>query len=447
MLRALLTALLVLSACSSGAQTAPSASVPPSAESPVPAPRSPQNVVLFIADGFGPTSATLGAAASRAMGREFVLDTGLIGSVETSATDSRVTDSAAGATAYACGLKTYNGAIGMDAARTPCRTVLEEAEARGMATGLVATSRLTHATPASFASHVESRAEEAEIAAQMVVSGVDVMFGGGRSFFTGRTDGRDLARELTEAGATVALDGAAFDDLASTPAVALLADSHLAYEVDRDATDEPSLAEMTSRALDLLAEAGGGDGFFLMIEASRIDHAAHGNDPVGHLGDILAYDEALAAALAWAEAQGSTLIVATADHETGGMALGRDGIYAWDPQPLLDATMSLEAMGRAIQGGADPVETIRAGVAMDLDEGVAEAIRGAVASGDLSTLQPLVVDLLSKPAGIGWTTGGHTAVDVGLYAWGPGADAFRGQMGNDEVGRRLFAALGLTPSE
>ena len=406
----------------------------------------PQNVVLFIADGFGPTSATMGASAAEALGRDWMLGTGLIGASETSPSEGRVTDSAAGATAYSCGIKTYNGAIGVGPDKAPCRTLLEAAEAKGLSTGLVATSRITHATPASFAAHVEQRSQEAEIASQMITSGVDVMFGGGLGFFTGREDGRDLLAELRASGATVATDGAGFDALSSTPAVAIMAPSHLAYEVDRDETDQPSLAEMTTRAMDLLGEAAGARGFFLMVEASRIDHAGHGNDPVGHLHDILAYDEALAAALDWASENGNTLIVATADHETGGMSLGRDGIYAWDPQPLLDANASMERIAEQIAGGADPVAAVRDGLGFDsLEDGVAEAIRGAASSGDRAALSTLVRDLASEPAGIGWTTGGHTAVDVGLYAWGPGMERFRGRLTNDEVGRRLFAALGLTP--
>ena len=411
-------------------------------------PERPRNVVLFIADGFGPASATLGSAAAEARGDTWALGDGLGGSVETSATDNRVTDSAASATAYSCGLKTYNGAIAMTADKEPCPTVLERAEARGMATGLVATSRITHATPASFAAHVEQRGQEAEIAAQLVGAGVDVMLGGGMRFFQGREDGRDLVAELRASGVTVATDRAGFDALRAAPAAAILAESHLDYEVDRDASQQPSLAEMTAKALDLLSAAAPVAGFFVMIEASRIDHAAHGNDPVGHLGDILAYNEAVRVAREWAARDGETLVVATADHETGGMTLGRGGAYFWDPAPLLRATSSIEALGprlnRSMETDGDPVELIReaAGVA-ELEEGMDEAIRGMMASGDETALREMVVGLLSEPAGIGWTTSGHTAVDVGLYAWGPGAERFTGRMVNADVGRALFAALGL----
>ena len=448
---AALAAALLLAACSAQpATTLPAPEASGATPAAAVADDGPKNLVLFIADGFGPASATLGSAAAAARGEAWALGDGLGGSVETSATDNRVTDSAASATAYACGLKTYNGAIGMTTDREPCATVLEAAEARGMATGLVATSRITHATPASFAAHVEQRSQEAEIAAQLAASDVDVMLGGGMRFFQGRDDGRDLLAELAARGVTVATDRAGFDALDSAPAAALLASSHLAYEVDRDDAEQPSLAEMTAKALDLLSAAAPEAGFFLMVEASRIDHAAHGNDPVGHLGDILAYNEAVAVARAWAERDGETLVVATADHETGGMTLGRDGVYFWDPAPLLQATSSIEALGprlgAAIADGGDPVAVIREAAGVEeLEEGMDAAIRGMAASGDETALRELVVGLYSEPAGIGWTTGGHTAVDVGLYAWGPGADAFRGHMPNDELGRRLFRALGMEP--
>jgi alkaline phosphatase len=399
---------------------------------------SPRNVVLMIADGFGPASATLGAAAK---GAPLALDGVLVGSVETSATDSRVTDSAAGATAYSCGLKTYNGAIAVDADGRPCQTVLEAAEAAGLATGLVATSRITHATPAAFASHVVSRAQEAEIARQLAASGVEVLFGGGTQFVTD-----SLTAAMAADGWAVALDRAGYDRLDRVPAAAVLAPSHLAYEIDRDTTDQPSLAEMATKALDLLSASADGreNGFFLMVEGSRIDHAGHANDPAAHLGDILAYDAAVAAVLEWAARDGNTLVVSTADHETGGMTLGRDGIYAWDPAPLLAATASFEAMTAALQAGGDPAAVVREGLALDaLPDGAEEAIRGAIASGDPYALGPVVRDLISEPAGIGWTTGGHTAVDVGLYAAGPGAERFAGRHTNDAVGRLLFEALGL----
>lgn len=425
------------------AQPPASPELPPTAGSQPPPPAErPQNVILFIADGFGPASATLGRGVK---GAPLSFDPYLVGSVETSATDNRVTDSAASATAYACGIKTYNGAIAMRPDETPCRTVLEAAEARGMVSGLVATSRITHATPASFATHVPQRSQEAEIASQYVTSGVDLLIGGGRPFFTAREDGRNLADELASAGYAVALDGDGFASIDGLPAVALLADGHLAYEIDRDETDQPSLAEMTRKAIELLDASSDGQGFFLMVEGSRIDHAAHGNDLIGHAHDILAFDAAVAEGIDFARRDGSTLIVSTADHETGGMTLGRDGEYGWDPAPVLRATASFEAMGQRVEAGEDPVVVLReaTGVA-SLDADSETAMRAAVESRNIAAIRELYDRLVSQPAGIGWTTTGHTAVDVGLYAFGPGAARFGRAMPNDAVGRALFDALGLS---
>ncbi len=416
------------------------------------APERPKNLILMIADGFGPSYATL---AREATGEPLALDAVLVGSVGTAATDTRVTDSAAGATAYACGLKTYNGAIAVDPERRPCRTLLEEAEARGMATGLVATSRITHATPASFAAHVPQRAMEAEIAAQLAASGVEVLLGGGRPFFLpeaaggNREDGRDLTGEMEAAGFTVAADRAGFDALAAAPAAALLADSHLDYELDRDPATQPSLAEMTAKALSLLVASEGGqeEGFFLMVEGSRIDHAGHGNDPAGVLHDVLAYDDAVQVALDFAEADGHTLVVSVADHETGGMTLGRAGIYAWNADYLNGITATFEGAGRRIATGGDPADVLRdAGIADSLTAEEVAAIAAAVATPDPYDGGAVLAALVAPRSGIGWTGSGHTGVDVGLYAAGPGAERLRGHLPNDEVGRRLFALMGFEPA-
>ncbi len=408
----------------------------------------PRNVVFLIADGFGPASETLARAAN---GGPLALDGIRTGSVSTEATDSRVTDSAAGATAYACGIKTYNGAIAVGPEGAPCVTVLEAARDAGYATGLVATSRITHATPAAYAAHVPSRADEAGIAVQMAAGRVDVLFGGGGRFFVpeaqggSRSDGRDVRRDLLAQGVVVTTTRAGFDGLRSAPAVALLAPDHMAYEIDRDETDEPSLAEIATKALDLLAAtpAARTRGFFLMIEGSRIDHAGHANDAATHARDILAYDAAVAAVLAWARRDGATLVVSTADHETGGLTLGRDNVYAWDPAPLLAATMSLERfdqrLAEAATGSGSPaLALVREALGSD-SLSADEAARLAAPDDWMASLR----ETLDRRAGVAWTTGGHTAVDVGLFAFGPGSEAFRGSMPNDAVGRATFRALGL----
>jgi alkaline phosphatase len=421
----------------------------------------PRNVIYFVTDGFGPASATFardyghGLAAPRTL----AFDTALVGTIQTWATDSRVTDSAAGGTALAAGVKTYNGAIAVDTTGRPVATVLEGAKARGMATGVVVTSRITHATPACFTAHVGSRIQENEIALQQVRLAPDVFIGGGRRQFVPResggfrTDGKHLLDTLRARGFTVATDRAGYDAARRAPFAALLADDHLAYELDRDPAREPSLAEMTTKAIDLLR--GDTDGFFLMVEASRIDHAGHGNDAAAHLHDILAFEAAWRAAVDFARRDGNTLVVSTSDHETGGLSLGRNlagrGVYAWRPEVVGRVRAShdvliprLQAAYRQDTTGASAVALARETLGVD---SLAAAERTALVA---SLRQPfgtvtsaVLAEIVSTRAVIGWTTGGHTAVDVNVYAFGPGAARFRGSYANDRMGRLVADLLGL----
>ncbi|NBC19184.1 MAG: alkaline phosphatase, partial [Bacteroidetes bacterium] len=305
--------LWIFSAPDLTAQTAESTVAEATAESP-------RNIILFIADGCGPASYTMARDYRRYKGLDAPgLDQYQTGSIRTFASNSRVTDSAAGATAFSAGVKTYNGAIAVDTLKRPVATILEAAEQRGKSTGLVATSRITHATPATFSAHVADRGEEAIIAEQQLGQGIEVLLGGGRGWFRGRADdgwrddGRNLMDEAASQGYTVVQTKAAFDDVMAPPLLGLFTDSHMAYEIDRDPADEPSLAEMTTKAIDLLDDDR--DGFFLMVEGSRIDHAGHGNDAAAHLHDILAFQDAVQAALRFADADGETLVVVTSDHE------------------------------------------------------------------------------------------------------------------------------------
>jgi alkaline phosphatase len=412
----------------------------------------PRNVVLMIADGFGPASAALGRAVR---GAPLALDGILVGSITTHASDSLVTDSAAAATALASGIKTYNGAVGVDASGAPVTNVLAEAEERGLATGLVVTCRITHATPACFSASVAGRDDEPEIARQQIERGIDLLLGGGRSMYEPverggqREDGLDLLERARVLGYSVFEDGSLLGEIDALPALGLFASSHLAYDVDRDPAVEPSLVEMTRAALALLARDE--DGFFLMIEGSRIDHAGHANDAAAHAHDVLAFDEAVAAVLDFARARGDTLVISTADHETGGLSLGAEvggvSYYEWDPARLARASASSEAVWSEIESGADPTSSIRARAPLDdaTDEELAPVLATLEVDGGgrARAFQNALSRLVSDKARIGWTTHGHTAVDVGLYAFGPGAERFRGQHDNTDVARLVSEMLGL----
>ncbi len=275
----------------------------------------PANIILLIGDGMGVSHVTAAKIELGTLHMERLTAGGL---VTTFASNRLVTDSAASGTAFATGHKSYNGAISVSPDGEPLKTVLEYAEERGLATGLVVTCSVTHATPAVFAAHVDSRQKDGEIARQIVSSGVDVLFGGGWSFFLpstepggARTDGLNLLDSLRER-MPVALSVEQFRNLPDTDTAAALFCAGHPPTVD---AREPSLAELTDRALKILSRDE--DGFFVMIEGSQIDWAGHENNHGWLMDEMADFDEAVGVVMDFAETDGRTLVVVTADHETG----------------------------------------------------------------------------------------------------------------------------------
>jgi alkaline phosphatase len=280
---------------------------------------------------------------SRPIDDVLILDQNFIGSSRTRSSSSLVTDSAAGATAFSCGKKSYNGAISILPDHTPCGTVLEAAKRAGYMTGLVVTTSITDATPACFASHANIRSEEDLIAQQEIGYSsplgrvLDLMLGGGRCHFLPNTtkgscrgDDFDVTKVAQEQFGWTYIDNRQeFDNFqhgaAKLPLMGLFADYNFPFEIDRRNMNNvyPSLDEMTRVALKSLEAAteGSDKGFFLMIEGSRIDHAGHGNDPAAQVHEVLAYDKTVASVLEFldrSEVEGT--FVSTSDHETGGLA-------------------------------------------------------------------------------------------------------------------------------
>lgn len=279
----------------------------------------PRRVILLIGDGMGTSQLT---AAQVLLGQLEVAACPVVGLVTTHSANALVTDSAAAGTALATGTKTNNGTIALSPDGQRLTTALEVAEAGGKATGLVASCSLTHATPASFAAHVPNRKDDQSIAAQMATSGVDVLFGGGWAWFAPRgTDGSkrsDDADPLAQLRQRMPIvrDGQALAALDQVDAAAgFFADGHPPAADRRN----PDLASLTTKALAILDRDP--DGFFLMVEGSQIDWAGHSNDADHLLAELQDFDAAVGVALAYARAHDDTLVVVTADHETGGFAL------------------------------------------------------------------------------------------------------------------------------
>ena len=414
----------------------------------------PRSVIFMIPDGCGTAAITL---ARDFAGRPLALDSMLVGAVETHSADSKVTDSAAAGTAYATGEKTDNRMLGVDPEGRPLGTLLEAAQARGLATGLVTTADLTDATPAAFVAHVARRTLQDSIALALVEHRVDVLMGGDRQRWRPvsaggrRKDGRDLLAEVRARGGAVVTTRAELQAARSSPLLGLFGagTSQMDLEIDRDTLSEPSLDEMTTKALELLGSSP--RGFFLMIEGGRIDDAAHDNDPAAVIRDVLEFDRAVARARAFARRHPDVLVVSAADHETGGLGLGRrvgrESPYVLYPESLATARASVWRMSDSILAGGDPVGVALRGTGMaPLLAEEETGLRAAAAAEDTVRRFALLRALSaieSRRAHLGWSTGGHTGVDVGLYAFGPGREEFIGLHENTEIAWRIARLLGL----
>jgi alkaline phosphatase len=274
-----------------------------------------RNVILFLGDGMG--AGQIKAAGIYRAGMEGSLPFEAFphrGFLSTGNADGRVSDSAAAATAMATGRKVSNGVISVAIPGNgmPMGTVLEILGKRGKRTGLVTTAFVTHATPAAFAAHVPARDDYGSIAAAYLAgSRPDLLFGGG--------GGHIRQADAKEAGYTVVTDRDGMMKLnprAGTHVIGIFGDGHMPFEID-GRVDLPRLSEMTQVALRILENAP--DGFFLLVEGGRIDHACHANDTARAVRETIGFSDAVSQAIAWAGSRRDTLILVTADHETGGM--------------------------------------------------------------------------------------------------------------------------------
>jgi len=273
----------------------------------------PKNIILMIGDGMG--LAHVYSAMTANGGHLYLENFKNIGFSKTYSSDNYITDSAAGGTALATGIKTYNGAIGVDPDKKTVPNIRELAEKKGLKTGLVSTSAITHATPASFIAHVSSRSSYEDIAADFLKTNIDVFIGGGIKNFEARKDGKNLSKELKDKGYQVLYNIGDIQKVKSGKLAGFTAQEHDAPMPERGEVLVPA----TQTAINLLSQ--GKKGFFLMVEGSQIDFLAHENKTPGVVLETLDFDRAIGVALKFAAANRETLIIVTADHETGGMTL------------------------------------------------------------------------------------------------------------------------------
>ncbi|USG66321.1 alkaline phosphatase [Brevibacillus ruminantium] len=422
-----------------------------------------KNVILMIGDGMGPTQVT----AARLYANKFYkqekleLDNYLVGAATTFADpgvadgvfqSGIVTDSASAGTAFATGNKTYNAAISVSNADVsrPFASFIEAAHDQGLATGLVTTARITHATPAVFASHVRQRDNETAIASQYLTSGVDVLMGGGKSFFVtkeekGKRTDKNIIEDFTAAGYKYVEDKKGLNAIKPTDGkvLGLFANSHVDYVIDRKEST-PSLADMTKKSLEILSQNK--KGFAIMVEGGRIDHAGHANDIHSNVEETLDFDAAVKVAMDFAKKDGNTTVIISADHETGGLSLSRDNIYEVNLEDFKMLNSSSEVIGaelnkETVKTKEDVKKILSAYTTFSFtDEELQQILDG---DGSSYKREGALNAVVAKHAIIGWTGHGHSGVDVGIWAFGPAKESLRGLHDNTELATVAAQTIGV----
>jgi len=438
----------------------------------------PKYVFYFIGDGLG--------ASQRQVAEYFLREkTGnknaklkmnqlpVAGINTTHSADSLVTDSAAAGTALAAGYKTNNGMISVLPSGTKVKTLMEAAEDKGMGTGIISTTRLTHATPAVFAAHNKNRNNENEIAVDFLDSGVDFFAGGGYRHFvpqdwqwgkSKREDGRNVVEEFAAQGYEVfvgnkngAQDFKSFNPTGQDKVFAAFTYSHMPYEVDRVNTNNkvPSLAEITDKGIDSLEKYP--NGFFMMIEGGRIDHACHANDPAGAIHDTLAFDEAVKEAYEfYQEHPHDTLIVVVGDHETGGMGLGFGKNYFLKMNELVDVKVSVddtlegkyeelgrEAFFKYISNNLG-LDNLSAGEKAEIEKAMNLVDQGVDTGNTYGGYDPVAIactHVVSERANLYWTTYAHSGTSIPMSTVGDEASAFSGYKDNTEIAKAMAGVM------
>lgn len=412
---------------------------------PTTAVAAPKNIIYMIGDGMGPVYLAgyryYSDDVSTKAVEQTVFDQLWLGMASSYPDDDTyVTDSAAGATALATGIKSYNGAISVDHQHMPLSTMMMQAKKLGKANGIVASSQINHATPAAFLAHNQSRRNYNEIADMYIdyrVNGkpvADVMLGGGQKYFI-RED-RNLVNELKQQDYQYAENWQQLDQLTRAPAIALLADVGLPSALDNPI--QQPLAQLTAKALQLLSPAE--KGFVLMVEGSQIDWCGHSNDIACAMAEIHDFGQAIQVAKDYVDANPDTLLIITADHETGGLSLGANGVYEWRTDKIKKiantAPIIAEKMLAATSDEAS-LQVWQTLTHMELTEAQSTLLLSAKTEGN-KALANQIKAVINKNTKTGWTSSGHTAADVPVLAYGKWQNNFVGFQDNTEIAKKIM---------
>ncbi len=426
-----------------------------------------KNIIILIPDGMSIGGYTL--ARWYKGGTSLAMDELVCGLVRTYSSDAVIADSAPAATAYACGYKAVTKNIGVMPEKAgmpfvpevikgeenrPIANIFEAARLKGKATGLVFTCELPHATPAAFSAHSKDRSFYDEISEQQVHAGLDVVFGGGWYFLTkeARKDKEDLIEVVKKNYTFISNRTQLLSLKKDTKKVwGLFTPKAMSYDFDRS-EDEPSISEMTLKAIEVLSKNT--NGFILMVEGSKIDWASHANDPVGIISDILAFDEAVKVAKEFAKTNKNTLVIVVPDHGNGGISIGNsnsdktydklslDDIFKYIKQAKKTGE-GLEAL-ISISSTRDEISNTLAtyyGI-IDVTEDEIKSIQTTISN--KKPLNYVVGPMISKRSYIGWTTHGHTGEDVILGIYSPKNDHPRGVIDNTDVAKIMEKYFGVS---
>ena len=420
-----------------------------------------KNVIMMIPDGMNIEASTM----ARWMTDDFtlVMDSMATGLVKTNNSNTPIADSAPAGTAMATGYKTQSPYVGTypsqggmpgavyDSAKAmmPIATIVEGAERAGKATGIISTSNVQHATPADYTSHNPNRNNYEDLAEQQVYQGMEVVLGAGSKHLDPavRKDGEDLIGVIKELGYDYVTTPEAMKSSTGNKLWGMFAESAMAYDIDRDPAVEPSLAEMTEKALEVLAKNE--KGFFLMVEGSKVDWAAHANDPVGVNSDVLAFDAAVKVAKDFADKHGDTVLVIASDHGTGGLTIGHRQITSgYDKAPLESFTHIIKGAKLTGEGVAAKLDENKTNIPAVMEEayGIKDLSEAELNSiKEAKDVQAAVGTVVSNRSNIGWTTGGHVGGDVALYCYSTASDAklLSGTVHNNDIGKYVKGLLGL----
>lgn len=424
-----------------------------------------KNFILMVPDGMSVTETTIARWYNG--GKPLAMDEMASGLIRTYSSDAAIADSAPAGTAMATGFKSHTGYVGVlpDVANTygqkpisendkqkPVANILEGAKWLKKSTGVVVTCEIPHATPSDFMAHFPSRHNYDVLSEQEVYSGVDVVFGGGSDVLTpgtganNRKDGEDLVKVLKDKGYQYITKKSEMANLKSGKVWGMFAPMAMNYDMDRDANVQPSLSEMTKKAIDLLSQNP--KGFFLMVEGSKIDWAAHANDPIGVVSDVLAFDNAVKVALDYAKSRNDTAVIVAADHGTGGMTMGNSSTNSgYDKTPVSTFIDPLKKAGLTGEGLESKFNKDRTNIKeviaqyfgiTDLTNDEIKAITEAKAGSMNYTVGPII----SKRSAIGWTTTGHTGEEVVLYSYLPGNQRITGVLDNTDIAKIIAQKMG-----